>query len=405
MQLKFRGLTEDEPGGVWRRIVEHGWPGWRDWFLARGGRRVRLDDARRALRRHMPEMEPLWQRLVAAVDGDDDLARFLSFWSPPRYLVNCSQAVVIDADGPLLIRNYDLDPDLNESTMLHSAWRGRRVMGMVEGLSGLADGMNDAGLAASLTFGGRTEAGPGFGIPLIMRYLLEMCDEVPDAVDLLRAVPCHMSYNVTVADRRGAWATVFLAPDRPPIVTDRRAATNHQLRVERPRQGRVTRTLERERHLEHLLDRGRLTAAAATAEFKRPPLFSTDYATAFGTVYTAAYRPVTGEATLSWRDGPAQTRRIGAFEPSEVTVAYTGAGSAVVAPPAVRCARSDRLAGRFLRRSRRLRGPGQRDWGRLARVHRRHQRHRRRRSSPRPARARSRCWPRATASSARCARS
>jgi predicted choloylglycine hydrolase len=335
MRLKFRGLTEDAPGDAWRSVVEDGWPGWRSWFMARGGARApKLADAGRALRRHMPEMEPLWQRLVDTADGDDDLARFLSFWTPPRYLVSCSQAVIVDDDGPLLIRNYDLDPDLNESTMLHSAWRGRRVMGMVEGLAGLADGMNDAGLAASLTFGGRTVSGRGFGIPLIMRYLLEVCNDTADAVELLRAVPCHMSYNVTVADRSGRWATVFLAPDRPAIVTDRRAATNHQLAVEWPRHGRVSRTLERERHLDRLLAGGRLTGADATAEFKRGPLFSTGYAKAFGTVYTAAYRPATGEATLSWREGPAQTWNMRAFEPAEVTVDYSARGSAVLAGPA-----------------------------------------------------------------------
>jgi predicted choloylglycine hydrolase len=328
MRLNFRGLTENKPGAAWRRVHEHGWDGWRAWFMARGGASApRLSDARRALRRHMPEIEPLWHDLVNAVDGDEDLARFLSFWSPPRYLVNCSQAVVIDADGPLLIRNYDLDPALNEATMLHSAWRGRRVMGMVEGLAGLADGMNDAGLAASLTFGGRTEVGPGFGIPLIMRYVLEVCDDVADAVEVLRAVPCHMSYNVTVADRGGKWATVFLAPDRAVVVTDRRVATNHQLGVEWPRHGEISRTLEREGHLERLLDDRRLTAAAAAQAFRRAPLFSTDYANAFGTVYTAAYRPTTGEATLAWREGPSQTWRMDAFKPAEVAVAYSERGS------------------------------------------------------------------------------
>jgi predicted choloylglycine hydrolase len=364
MQLTFRGLTEAGPGAAWRKVVAHGWPGWRAWFLARGGADApQLVDCRRALRRHMPEMEPVWHRLVGAVQGDDDLARFLSFWSPPRYLINCSQAVVVDADGPLLIRNYDLDPALNESTMLHSAWRGRRVMGMVEGLAGLADGVNDAGLAASLTFGGRAERGPGFGIPLIMRYLLEVCDDVADAVEVLRAVPCHMSYNVTLADRGGAWSTVFLAPDRPPLVTDRRAATNHQPGAGAPRRGVFTRTLERERHLERILRR-RPSAVATSREFHRPPLFSTRYAAAFGTVYTAAYRPATGAATLSWRDGPPRTWRIDAFEPAEVAVGYSAAGSRVLEAPAAGPDAPEWLDGFFGELAACL--AGRRDWAQLA---------------------------------------
>jgi predicted choloylglycine hydrolase len=341
MRLNFRGLTENKPGAAWRRVHEHGWDGWRAWFMARGGASApRLSDARRALRRHMPEIEPLWHDLVNAVDGDEDLARFLSFWSPPRYLVNCSQAVVIDADGPLLIRNYDLDPQLNEATMLHSAWRGRRVMGMVEGLAGLADGMNDAGLAASLTFGGRTEVGPGFGIPLIMRYVLEVCDDVADAVEVLRTVPCHMSYNVTVADRRGKWATVFLAPDRPVVVTDRRVATNHQLGVEWPRHGRESRTLERAAFLGAALADRRTDAAALRAMFLAPPIHSRGYGVGFGTVYTAIYRPAAGTVEIAWPGLDPVRQRLDGFVEGARRIRFTDARNPQEAPPAPRAAAS-----------------------------------------------------------------
>ena len=102
----------------------------------------------------------------------------------------------------------------------------------VEGLAGLSDGMNDRGLAISLTFGGRIVRGPGFGIPLIIRYLLESCQTVRDAVDELRRLPCHMSYNVTLADASGDVATVMLSPDRPAMVSAAPWAANHQLGVE-----------------------------------------------------------------------------------------------------------------------------------------------------------------------------
>lgn len=203
-QLTFRSLTENAPGTAWQRVVAHGWPGWREWFTERGGGDLSLAEARRALRRHMPEFETLWDELAEVADAGDTLRRFLGFWCPPRYLVNCSQAVLIDEDGPLLSRNYDLDPALNEATLLTTNWRGTRVIGMVEGMAGLADGMNEHGLAASLTFGGRVEVGKGFGIPLIMRYVLQMCRDVADAIEALRAVPSHMSYNITLADASGS---------------------------------------------------------------------------------------------------------------------------------------------------------------------------------------------------------
>ena len=75
----------------------------------------------------MPEIEGMIDALVEASPNDPLIAEFLGFWCPPRYLVSCSQAVSEDADGPFLIRNYDLDPAMSEATLLHSAWRGQRV--------------------------------------------------------------------------------------------------------------------------------------------------------------------------------------------------------------------------------------------------------------------------------------
>ena len=49
---------------------------------------------------------------------------------------------------------------------------------MSDCLWGLLDGVNDAGLAVSLTFGGRRVLGDGFGIPIVIRYLLETCETV-----------------------------------------------------------------------------------------------------------------------------------------------------------------------------------------------------------------------------------
>ncbi|MBK0398231.1 hypothetical protein H0I76_03435 [Limibaculum sp. M0105] len=321
-------MSEDKPGLAWKDVFERGWPGWRRWFLSRGGdSQPTRNAAERALRQHMPDFEPLWHALVTTARADADAARFLSFWRPPRYLVGCSQAAFIDERGPGLIRNYDLDPGLNETTMLHSRWRGRRVMGMVDGMAGLADGMNDAGLAVSLAFGGRVVAGRGFGIPIIVRYILETCSSVDEAVEVLRAVPSHMSYNVTLIDRSGASATVFVAPDRPTILRTTPYATNHQLGVEWPQHGRISRTLLRSEHLENLFNRKVLSGAGLMQEFRQKPLFSTGYASGFGTVYTVLYRPLEGTATLIWSTESEHSWSIDHFVPAEITAVYDQNGS------------------------------------------------------------------------------
>ncbi|MGD9507466.1 MAG: C45 family autoproteolytic acyltransferase/hydrolase [Geminicoccaceae bacterium] len=299
MELTFRSLAERGPGAAWRRAFDAAWPGWRRWYLSRGGA-ARLADGERQLRRHMPELVPVWQRQLAAVDGDELAARFLTFWNPPAYLVHCSQAVLIDAGGPLLVRNYDLDPRLNEATVLRSAWSGHPVLATMEGIAGAADGVNAAGLAVSLTFGGREVVGEGFGVPLIVRYLLETCRSVREAVAALRRIPTHMSYNLTLVDPASEIVTAFIAPDRPPEFLSRPYATNHQRRVEMHERARFSNTIGREKVLARLLGWEGLTADELVAAFLAPPLYASRHALGFGTVYTAAYRPEQASVAMHW---------------------------------------------------------------------------------------------------------
>ena len=171
---------------------------------------------------------------------------------------------------------------------------------MVEGMAGLSDGMNDRGLAVSLAFGGRPAIGRGFGVPLIVRYLLQVCADVPDAVEALRGLPCHMAYNLTLVDGRGRHATVLMSPDRPAIVTPAPFATNHQIGVEWPRHGRLSQTLERAALLEEMLEEAELDGPALLARFLAPPLHRRSYRAGFGTVYTATYRPAAGRMRIDW---------------------------------------------------------------------------------------------------------
>jgi predicted choloylglycine hydrolase len=110
----------------------------------------------------MPEIVPLYEALCEQAGGGDHRARFLSFYCPPPYLSGCSQAIWPGAE-PVLVRNYDYSPGAFDALLLRTGWQGRAVMGVSDGLWGLVDGINDAGLAVSLTFGGRRVVGDGFG--------------------------------------------------------------------------------------------------------------------------------------------------------------------------------------------------------------------------------------------------
>ena len=319
--LTFYGVRESTPGPQWRAVYDATSPAYRAWYLRDTHRpRPTLQVAQRMLASHMPELVPTWEHLSELTDGDETIARMLTQWNPPAFLSGCSQAV-LHGDTPVLVRNYDYRPDLCERVVYSSALTGRRVLGMSDCLWGLLDGMNDAGLAVSLTFGGRAEVGEGFGIPLVLRYLLEVTETLAEATAVLSRLPVSMAYNVTVLDRNADAATVFVAPGERPEVTRIGAVANHRgTSPDWPEHARAFRSIERQQALLRALA-GRPTPEALVDQLLRPPMYSTAYEQGFGTMYTAAYRPAEGVADFVW---PSSTWRRTFDSPSGTHEAVLG---------------------------------------------------------------------------------
>ncbi|MEW9918021.1 C45 family autoproteolytic acyltransferase/hydrolase [Marimonas sp. MJW-29] len=298
--MYWRALKEETPGPKWSGLFAEYWPDYRKWWLREGETaRPTYAECTRALRLHMPELMPIYDQLCRLAGGGDHAARFLSFYNPPPYLSGCSQAIWAGKE-PVMVRNYDYNPNAFDQLVLHTSWQGRKVLGTSDGLWGLVDGVNDAGLAISLTFGGRRVVGQGFGVPLILRYVLQTCTNVDEAVDVLARVPTHMSYNVTVLDKKRNYATAMMAPDRKTLITHAAVATNHQENVEWVSHARFTATVERERFLLHRLRLHKDPEDKFINAFLKPPLYSTAFSVGFGTLYTAVYRPRKGEMELRW---------------------------------------------------------------------------------------------------------
>jgi predicted choloylglycine hydrolase len=312
-ELTFHLIRETAPGARWRQLFDALWPGYRAWYLQDGdAARPTLPAARAALERFMPELVPTFSTLVDLADGDELAARMLTLYDPPAFLPGCSQ-VAIPGPEPLLIRNYDYHPDLCERVLYSTRFTQRRVIGSGDCLWGLLDGMNDDGLAVSLSFAGERGVGTGFGIPLVVRYLLETAASVADAVRVLNRVPVHMAYNLMLVDRHGDRATVLVRPEARPEMFDLPAATNHRGTVPvDPLHAARFRSVERPRALFDLLGRAP-GPAAAVEEFLRPPLYSTEFDRGFGTLYTAAYRPGAGVVDFVW---PGSSWQLGFDSPS-----------------------------------------------------------------------------------------
>jgi predicted choloylglycine hydrolase len=330
LTLTFRAVAEARPGARWRARFEQLWPGYRRWYLRDGdAARPSYAVAREQLRTHMPELYPTWEALAELAGGGDLSARMLALYGTPPLVSGCTQAVIARPE-PLLVRNYDFDPALLEGVICSTALTGRRVLGMSDCLWGLLDGVNDAGLAVSLAFGGRRATREGFAIPLVVRYLLETCETTAEAVATLGRLPVQAAYNLTLLDRGGAAATAYIAADRRPIVADTPVATNHQHGVEWEEHARATGSVEREQRMRELLaDRSRGGAELIDA-FMQPPLRSTAYDAGFGTLYTAVHDPAAGAVEYRW-PGERWRQSLDAFEEGSRTVRLRSGSAEAIA--------------------------------------------------------------------------
>lgn len=313
--LSFRAIRDEGDGPLLRARLIECWPAYQRWMRRAPACPLAICVAE--LRAHMPELVPTFERLLAMCGGRDDVARFLTLYQPPRVVGGCSQ-VVIDDDGPVLIRSYDHHPRLFDGTVLASAWNGASTLAVGDCVWGALDGVNTRGLAVALAFGGRNVVGPGFAAPLVTRYLLETCATVAEARATLTRLPVYMSYIFVIADATGEFVTAFISPDRAARFVTRRASANHLSPEEWPAYCRHTESVERLCQLESLLG-GPITASQAVETFLRPPLWRTQYERGSGTLYVVEYRPASGAMSMHW-PGQSQSFKLDAFEPRSFSV-------------------------------------------------------------------------------------
>lgn len=290
------------PGPAVAQQFDLAWPSYRRWFLHDGEEaRPSFADCRDAVRSWMPEIYDDYLAYVEAVGGGDLEARFLSHWCPPPLVTACSIAV-LDAPAPILVRNYDYPPQLCDALALRTHWSGRSVIGMADCGWGLMDGINDAGLSIAISFGGRREVGRGFGIGLIVRYLLQVATTTAEALDRLAELPVQMSYNVAIVDVHGERCVAHASPDRPLWTSPFAFCANRQGETEWPRHADYCNTVEREEYLASLVAFPLLGPEDLVGAFLRPPLYRPLIDSTWGTVYTTAYEPAAGTMTLLWPD-------------------------------------------------------------------------------------------------------
>jgi predicted choloylglycine hydrolase len=322
MQKRFAFIQEDRPGTDWLARFGAGRAEAEAWYQGTGrAAPPTAADCAAQLRQHMPELLGEYARLCDLL-GDDELAhQILSQYRPPPLTHGCTQAVWLGEGGPALIRNYDYPLDVVSENFESTRWFGREVICKAQRpWGGCLDGINADGLVASLTSGGDPAQGPGFAIILVLRYVLETCDNVPQAVAALCRIPVALSQNVTLLDKTGAYATVYLNPDRPPEVSQALVCANHQ-EWRRPVavSAGAARSMERQRVATRTLARSGAALPELVQAFLTEPIYSRRAASP--TVYSAVYRPAALSVDYLW-PGNITIQRIGSFETGQYVHEY-----------------------------------------------------------------------------------
>ena len=321
MDFTFASFAEDAPGSAWQYHFNNLWPAYRRWFLRYGeADRPTYLESIQALKRYLPEFVPVYETMVDLAGGGDHAARFLAQYCPPPLFRGCSQAVYL-ADEPVMVRSYDYSPYVFDGLLMRSKFVDREVIAMLDCMSGVLDGINSDGLAVSMSFGGREEFGEGFGISIILRYLLEFAGDVKEASELIRGIPVQGAYNIMLLDRSARFATVEIDTGREPRFIDSRVATNHQADSHWPLYEDKVQTRERHRYLCRITGEGKQSAASFTREFLQPPLYHTRFARGFGTLYDAAFYPQRNTCEYFWPDN-SWTCEFGNFAAREYQIAF-----------------------------------------------------------------------------------
>ncbi|MFT5658350.1 MAG: putative choloylglycine hydrolase [Gammaproteobacteria bacterium] len=302
MNFTFRSISEDKVGSVWQQEFDLRWPAYRKWFLRYGeSNRPTYFESLQALQRYMPEMVPVYEDMVELAGGGDHVARFLSHYCPPPLFRGCSQAVYLK-DEPVIVRNYDYSPYVFDGLVMRSHFDKTGVIAMIDCMSGVLDGMNQHGLAVSMSFGGIEKFGEGFGITILLRYILEYASNVKEAVELVKDIPVHGAYNVTLLDRQANFSTLMMAPGETTREIATQIATNHQQLGGWPRYEEKVQTALRHDYLTDVIAQQQDDADSFAQKFLQPPLYNTQFARGFGTLYTAAYYPCRSECRYIWPD-------------------------------------------------------------------------------------------------------
>ncbi|WP_041138663.1 C45 family autoproteolytic acyltransferase/hydolase [Beduini massiliensis] len=122
----------------------------------------------------------------------------------------CTSFAIHKNGKTFLGRNSDFACHLEESydSCYYSLDDCYAFIGNTTAFTQMEDGINEHGLAAGLTFIYPVVRKPGFNAGFLVRYILEKCRNVKEAIETLKRLPIGSSQTLVLADRYGDIALV-----------------------------------------------------------------------------------------------------------------------------------------------------------------------------------------------------
>ena len=141
--------------------------------------------------------------------GEEELQAVLfSMYAIPPACA-CSCLAVAGGGETLFGRNSDFLVELedyNTNVSCRFTDAGYAYTGSTTAFLEMEDGVNQRGLAAGLTSAWGVHIRPGFHVGLLLRWLLERCGTVEEALAAIRTLPLGSPFTLTLADAGGSVA-------------------------------------------------------------------------------------------------------------------------------------------------------------------------------------------------------
>ena len=176
------------------------------------------EEMREFTRQSLPIYREYYSEVIEEIqgmaDGQETSLETLCNLLLPMYCFkpqnHCTAFAISNGENILLCKNSDFLVNIEKLYMncLYSLNDTYAFNGNTTAFIQIEDGMNEKGLAAALTFLYPCKRKPGLNSGMLIRFILEKCRTIDEAIKALQKIPVASAQTITLADRDGKIAVV-----------------------------------------------------------------------------------------------------------------------------------------------------------------------------------------------------